>query len=98
MDEQFLTNPPVTNRNENNAITVSVKNSLAPIPSNRKDPFVGHRISIFWDDDQQWFKGKVICVSNNPQEGTHEVLYDDGPDECIYEFLQGPNVVKYKLL
>jgi len=40
------------------------------------DKFVGRRIKVYWPT-HGWYEGKVVAVSDNPLEGTHEVLYDN---------------------
>jgi len=62
------------------------------------DKFVGRRIKVYWPN-HGWYEGKVVSVSDNPLEGTHEVLYDDSIDKGpVYERLVGDNKERYKLL
>jgi len=63
-----------------------------------KDKFIGRRIKVFWPN-HGWYEGKVVATSDNPQEGTHEILYDDSADKGpVYEHLLGNKKAEYKLL
>lgn len=47
---------------------------------------VGKRVTVYWNQYDEWYRGKIIAVSPPDAEGTHDVLYDlDG--EVISEKL-----------
>jgi len=78
------------------------KNISSPL-GKRKSPesLVGKRIEVWWDGNKKWYPGIIDKVSEDPEKGTHEILYDDEVDKedpNIYEFLEGKNKAKFRIL
>ena len=52
--------------------------------------FVGKRITVFWEHDDQWYSGTI--KEYNPAGDDYLVLYDDGVqvsedlDDCTWDF------------
>jgi len=66
--------------------------------SDLEDEFIGKRIKVYWPN-HGWYEGKVVSTSDNPQEGSHEILYDDSIDKGpVYEQLIGDDKAEYKIL
>jgi hypothetical protein len=40
---------------------------------------VSKRISIYWENDDEWYDGKISSFNSSGK--THQVLYDDGEVE-----------------
>ena len=41
---------------------------------------VGKMISVYWDDEKKWFRGKVSAFNSS---GKHYICYEDGDKEWI---------------
>ena len=41
-------------------------------------PIIGDRIEVWWQHEKQYFAG--VVKSRNLHKGTHDIIYDDGPD------------------
>jgi len=83
------------------SILKSVSSPVRQVKNRPSDPLVGKRIEVWWDGEKKWYPGVIDKVSDNPEKGTHEILYDDERDKedpNIYEFLKGKNKAEFRIL
>jgi hypothetical protein len=82
------TSPAANYSSEANKVSVDANPSSAVknlSKSLSKDPLIGRRISVWWDDYAQHYSG-TIARSDDKRKGSHIVHYDDGVD--VYENLE----------
>mmetsp|Transcript_18915 Transcript_18915/g.26344 ORF Transcript_18915/g.26344 Transcript_18915/m.26344 type:complete len:516 (+) Transcript_18915:147-1694(+) len=76
--------------------------SKDPGPDGNPEPFKfselkpGVRVSVWWEDDKQWYLGKVVEITDRSGEKFH-MKYDDG-EEHIENFRDSKNRVKLKII
>jgi len=61
----------------------------------KKQP-IGRRVEVFYNKQQGWVPGTVICYNNNAKK--HEILFDDYDEDTILISLVGSKKDKWKYL